>query len=75
MKLLKFIISLVRKSLGLDYMVNLGSMEIHDLKNSKHNCMIDKIKDRKLIRKSKLGYYLDNGFNGCRWCYKSEDNG
>lgn len=71
----KFFRKLFAKIIGIKYVVNLGSNEIHDLNHTHKNCNIKSITNFKYISKSKVPSYLSNGFNGCRWCYKSEDEG
>lgn len=54
-------------------MVNLNTWEIHDLKNEHKNCKIDLMTNKKLINKKQLKSYLDDGYNGCRWCLKENN--
>jgi hypothetical protein len=58
----------IKKMLGYTYMVNLSSKEIHDLKNTHVNCNLELIVHKKFITKRMLKEYLQNGYNGCRWC-------
>lgn len=55
---------------GYTYVVNFNTLEIHNLKNKHKNCKIDFMTNKKLITKKQLMSYLDNGFNGCKWCFK-----
>lgn len=75
MKLIRKFFSFLKLVFGFRYKVNLNSKEIHDLKNPKHNCLTDIITDYKQIGRKSLSKYLSNGYNGCRWCMKSEDKG
>jgi hypothetical protein len=54
-------------------MVNLNSKEIHDLKNPHVNCKTDLIVNKKFITKKSLNVYLQNGYNGCKWCLPEYD--
>jgi hypothetical protein len=61
---------------GYQYLVNLHSGEVHDLKNEHPNCRTYLIsKDHKLyVKKAKAKRMMKTGsFNGCRWCMKKED--
>lgn len=60
----------IKKMLGYRYIVNLHTWEIHDLKNPHVNCKIDMMSDKKMITKKQLHLYLEDGYNGCRWCLK-----
>lgn len=75
MKLIRRIFSFLKLIVGFRYKVNLNSMEIHDLKNPKQNCLTEVIADYKQIGKKSLSRYLSSGYNGCRWCMKLEDKG
>ena len=70
----KFSIKL-KKLLGYSYVVNLGTREIHNLKNTHSNCSINMLTNKKFIKKKELKNYLNKKFNGCRYCFKLEDKG
>ena len=55
------------------YRVNLRSKEIHRLDSDKLQCNLDLIKNYRDIPESELGFYIGNGFNGCRYCMKEVD--
>lgn len=65
----------IKKFFGFKYLVNLNTKEIHDLNNNHKNCHVDLIKNTKYIRKRKLEKYLNDDFNGCRFCLKKHDEG
>ena len=55
------------------YRVNLRSKEIHRLDSPHSQCNLDLIKNYRDIPEDELGFYLGNGFNGCRYCAKEVD--
>jgi hypothetical protein len=63
------------KMFGYKYLVNMNpkSKEIHDLTNTKYQCFIPKIKNKKYIRYSDLPKYFKMGYDGCRWCNNEMD--
>jgi len=65
----------IRRFFGYRYLVNLGSMEIHDLKNNHRNCHIPLITKKRFITQKGLKKILLEGFNGCRFCMKEYDKG
>jgi len=65
----------IKIAIGYRYMVNLNSKEIHDLKNPHVNCKTDLIVNKKFITKKSLNVYLQNGYNGCKWCLPEYDKG
>jgi hypothetical protein len=64
------LIDKIKKMFGYTYVVNLNTWEIHNLKNKHENCKIYLMTNKKLITKKQLKSYLDDGYNGCRWCLK-----
>lgn len=64
-----------RRLFGYRYLLNLRSKEIHQLNNTTDNCLINLMSknNKKFIGKRKLNKYLDQGYNGCRWCFASKD--
>jgi hypothetical protein len=69
------IINIFNKVFRPKYVVNLNSKEIHELENVQERCKVSSMTHTRYIGKSKLSFYLKNGFNGCRWCFQSKDNG
>jgi len=67
----KFIKSQIHKILGIRYVVNHNTLEIHMISNLKHNCHVADMTNKSYVSSSKQ--YLENGYNGCRWCYKETD--
>lgn len=70
----KIFVSLRRarlKLIGYKYIVNNNTKEIHVVSNMKTNCHLDLMTNFKYVKSSKE--LLDNGFNGCRWCYNETD--
>lgn len=69
----------VRELLGLTYIYNRRSKEIHDTKNAKRQCQQHKIsaKNRKYItfRKARQMMKSDKRINGCRYCMAEFDKG
>jgi hypothetical protein len=67
---------LIFKFFGFGYIVNYGSKEIHRLENKHPNCRTEMIANGQFVTK-KRAYKLiaDNGFNGCRFCWKEKDKG
>lgn len=65
----------IKKFFGYNYLVNLNTLEIHDLNNPHTNCKTNLITNKKMITKKQLNKYLANGYNGCRWCLKKHNNG
>lgn len=64
------LIDKIKMLFGYSYVVNLNTWEIHNLKNTHENCKIELIVHKKMITKKQLHTYLDDGYNGCRWCLK-----
>jgi hypothetical protein len=69
----------IRELLGLTYIYNRRSKEIHDTKNAKKRCHQDKIskKNRKYItaRRAKRMMQKNSRVNGCRYCMPEFDKG
>jgi len=61
--------------LGRRYVVNLRSKEIHDMDNEKTNCHLSILANKEYISEDEYKDYLNDGYNGCRWCNKKDDNG
>jgi len=55
------------------YIVNYRSMEVHKVDNLKHNCHVELMTDKQKIYSRKANKLLKQGYNGCRWCFPSED--
>jgi len=63
---------------GFGYLVNHLSKEIHRVSNKHENCHLDIIssKHSEYITRSMAEHLIRNrNYNGCRWCWKSQDNG
>lgn len=65
----------IKKILGYRYIVNLNTWEIHDLKNTHENCKLNLMTNKKMITKKQLNAYLEDGFDGCKWCLKEYNKG
>ena len=63
--------------LGFRYVLNDNTQEIHDLRNKTKNCCLPamKRKHKFYVGRAMANEHLDMGYNGCRFCYKEEDNG
>jgi hypothetical protein len=64
-----------RRLFGYKYLLNLRSKEIHKLDSVGDNCLINLMskKNKKFIGERKVAGYINNGYNGCRWCFKIAD--
>ena len=70
------------KLLGYYYLVNKNTGEVHDLKNNKPRCGIDKMssKNKKFLSTSEYTELMANGkfnnktVNGCRYCNPNADS-
>lgn len=61
---------------GMAYLVNHRSKEIHRLANKQSNCRLHLIsKGEYVSRRKALRLIRHHNYNGCRWCWKGEDNG
>ncbi len=63
---------------GFGYVVNHRpkSKEIHRLSSKHKNCHTDRIANREYVTRSKaLKLIREDGYNGCRWCWKDVDKG
>lgn len=63
---------------GYGYVANLrpSSLEIHRLDKKHTNCRLEMITDKIYVtRKKALKMIRNDGFNGCRWCWKEKDLG
>lgn len=65
----------IKKFFGYNYIVNLNTLEIHNLNKPHTNCKTNLMTNKKMITKKQLNKYLADGYNGCRWCLKKYDNG
>ncbi len=69
----------IRRLLGLTYIYNKRSNEIHNTTNAKRQCQQDKIskKNRKYItyRQAKKLMKKESKINGCRYCMSEFDKG
>lgn len=55
------------------YVVNIKSKEIHNSENAHKNCQLSLITNKKYITISQYKDYLNNGYDGCRWCNKKDN--
>lgn len=74
-KLFAFFKKFFPKLIGKNYRVNFNSKEIHKLRNEKHNCFLNAMTDYKNIYQKDVDGYLNDGFNGCKWCYHEKNTG
>jgi hypothetical protein len=61
---------------GHQYLVNLHTGEVHDLKNTHKNCNLHLIASyhKKYVTKKKAMKMMKTGnINGCRWCMPKSD--
>lgn len=60
---------------GFGYFVNMGTDEIHRLETKHENCRTHMITHVKFVSFKRCEKLLKDGYNGCRYCYKTKDNG
>ena len=67
---------------GYTYLLNVRSMEVHDLRKLTKSCSVDQMAKKNKRRLSHSGFekVLTKGIkgkiaNGCRWCLKKHDTG
>lgn len=62
---------------GYGYVVNLHkrSREIHKLSNKHVNCNLHMMTNYKYVSSKTAFKLLEEGYNGCRYCWKEKDNG
>lgn len=66
----------LRGIFGLNYLVNLGTNEIHDLSRSTLRCRIDMVTKKKYVTKKRmLRMCASKKYNGCNKCNKELDRG
>jgi hypothetical protein len=64
--------------IGMGYVVNHRSREIHNISEKHRNCHIELIADQNKEYVSKgraIQLIKKSGYNGCRWCWNPMDNG
>ena len=61
--------------LGYKYLVNHNTKEIHVLKEVTTKCRLAMMSNKEVITSRKVKKLLNKGYNGCRHCYKEEDEG
>lgn len=59
--------------IGKPYKVNHRTKEIHLLTKKHVNCLYQKKENTEYVGKKKVKKLLENGYNGCRWCFKEQD--
>ncbi len=72
----------ILKLLGYNYLLNKNTGEVHDLRNLKSRCGIDKMsnKNKKFLNESeyndlmKIGKFEKKSINGCRFCMEKLDS-
>jgi hypothetical protein len=58
------------------YVINLKTKEIHDMERIHKNCQLPLIINTKYITVSQYKDYLKKeGYDGCRWCNKTDNKG
>ena len=55
---------------GYRYVANMRSYEIHILNSTHPNCHLDLIANKRYLTKRGMRKYINQGFDGCRWCMK-----
>jgi len=61
---------------GMGYLVNFRPKEIHRLEHKHPNCRTEMIANGAFVTKRKANkLIIENGFNGCRYCWKEKDLG
>ena len=68
--------------IGFPYLLNINSMEVHDLRKKTKNCWINLMtpKNKLYLSEKQFQDTLKNGHkgkpvNGCRWCLKKHNTG
>jgi hypothetical protein len=54
------------------YIVNTNTKTIHQSDNIKYECFIEKVNPDHRVDTDNAKSYLDDGYNGCGWCYKEK---
>ena len=66
----------VLKLLGLKYLFNNHTHEVHDITKEHENCRLDKIASHNMFYGTKNDYKgISEFYNGCRYCMKEMDKG
>lgn len=61
---------------GKNYLVNHNKKEIHRLQSKHVNCLPIAKKNKQYVSFIKaITLIRTKGYNGCRWCWKSQDKG
>lgn len=63
---------------GFGYRVNHNRKEIHRISNKHKNCKLDVMSNRTseyVTKKKALNLIEKHKYNGCRWCWKTEEKG
>jgi len=60
---------------GYGYVANIGTGEIHRLKNKRTNCRIEMVTKKMYVSKKIAFQLFKRGYNGCSKCWKETDNG
>lgn len=65
----------IRGLLGQKYLHNIASNEIHRLSNRHVNCKLEYMnrENRLWLSEYQVSLALDNGADGCCWCYDEKD--
>lgn len=64
--------------LGLGYVVNHRSREIHRISDKHRNChlgIISKKNSEHVSKREAMKLIKEKGYNGCRWCNEETDKG
>lgn len=62
--------------LGKKFVMNAGTGEIHSLAHKHKNCHLDLITHKEYMKEDAVADWLeDESADGCRFCFKEQDNG
>lgn len=65
----------LKEFFGYKFIVNSKTKEIHRVKVLQSNCRIECLRNGYYTTKRRANKLLNDGFNGCRYCFKEEDRG
>lgn len=57
------------------YIANHNTKEIHRVKTLTKNCFVAQMSKAGYCNRYRVNRLLKKGYNGCRHCFKEEDNG
>lgn len=61
--------------LGFELIANHNTKEIHKVEKMTYKCRLRWMRNASYISKRKAEKLYKNGYNGCRYCNKQNDNG